>query len=980
MPRQFADRQLYDVIKTQGDTSITGSEVLTDPVGKLRVSTPQALIDTDFEYSTQSTKWESLNTLNNRPSAFYDVTSPLAVTAVSASTTTITVSTTTPPAVGTPIFVQGTTSAAANGWWVVATVSAGVSFTYVVSSSAGSGSIFDSTKTYVYSGNFYTGSGIPLTGTTAFTFSTTTITVTTTNAHGLTIGDGIFVVGLTATTNAPNGSFVVKTTPNVNTFTYTANATPTGTIGNTAGSVNLFPRPFGSVIHRSFDGGVDFTAGYPYTGNQLIRQTRRYFRYQSGKGIQFSTGTCLKPAFSVNSITATGSTVTVNLKTPHNLNGNYLASAGIPISGSAGAAFTYVDRVVTCTTSNSHGFSVGDKIYITGTTSSGTNAPNGTWTISSIVSATEFTFTVTNAPTGTITASTTSSLYPIGTGPFVTISGCTESAYNGTFLVLSVPSDVSFTYSALVAPTVSPAVGFPITVSPQSWWNAKNRIGLFDEQNGFFFEFDGQTLYAVKRSSTTQISGSIAVNAGTTTVTGTSTIFSKQLSPGDVIVIRGMTHNVLSILSDTSMVIYPEYRGTANLANAIVSKRIEERYPQNQWNLDQCDGLGPSEFNLDLTKMQMAYIDYAWYGAGAIRFGFKDQDGQIIYCHRIPNSNRNTEAYMRSGNMCARYECNTIPAYTTLAATLSNTATDALTVASTEGFPKSGVVVVTKPANVTSGSGSTVTGSIEYIQYNNKNATQFLGLRRSIISLTGPGGLTAGGGVSVSQTTTYSATAPVHVQAYPGQFSSTLAHWGSAVIMDGGYDDDKSYIFQAGMTTALSNLGAGASAALLSIRLAPSVDSGITGIIGARDLINRMQLTLRQMDIVATGTAAIFRVELVLNGRIGGSGAGAFAAAGGSSLAQVALHTATTPFTTVTGGETILSFFIYTPSVVQQDLNLVRDLGNSILGGGTSNTVPTTSANLYPDGPDVVTIRVTNVSAVATSTIAARISWTEAQA
>jgi hypothetical protein len=177
----------------------------------------------------------------------------------------------------------------------------------------------------------------------------------------------------------------------------------------------------------------------------------------------------------------------------------------------------------------------------------------------------------------------------------------------------------------------------------------------------------------------------------------------------------------------------------------------------------------------------------------------------------------------------------------------------------------------------------------------------------------------------------------------------------------------------------LSNLAASSSAALLSIRLAPSVDSGITGVLGARDLINRMQLTLRQMDIVATGTAAIFRVELVLNGRIGGSGAGAFASAGGSSLAQIATHS-TAGSTTVTGGETILSFFVYTPSVVQQDLNLVRDLGNSILGGGLNNTVPTSTVNLFPDGPDVVTIRVTNVSAVTTNTIASRISWTEAQA
>lgn len=980
MPRQFTNGQLYDVVKLQGDTSIKGSEVLTDPVGKLRVSTPQALIDTDFEYSTQSTKWESLNLLNNRPSAFYDVTSPLVVTDVVASTTTITVSTTTPPAVGTPIFVQGTTQAVANGWFVVASVNAGVSFTYVVASTAGSSSIFDVTKTYIYSASFYSGSGIPLTGTTAFTFSGTTITVTTTNAHGLSVGDGIFVVGLTGGTPAPTGNFVVSSTPSVNIFTYIAVAAPTVTINNTAGSTNIYPRPFGSTIHRSFDGGVDFTAGYPYSGNQLIRQTRRYFRYQSGKGIQFSTGTCLKPAFSVNSVTSVGTTVTVNLKNPHYLNRNYTTGNGITVSASAGVAFTYVDNVVTCTTVNNHGFSVGDQIFITGTTSSGTNPPNGTWTIRSIVSSTKFTFTVSNPPTGNITAVAASSLYCIGEGPFVTVSGCTDSAYNGTFLVQTIPSDTSFTYTSLATPAATPALGFPITISPSTWWNSKNRIGLFDEQNGFFFEYDGQTLYAVKRSSTAQISGVIAVNAGATTVTGTGTTFASQLIPGDYIVIRGMAYNVLSIISDTSMVIYPEYRGTANLSNTIVSKRVEERYPQSQWNLDPCNGKGPSEFNLDLTKMQMMYIDYAWYGAGAIRFGFKDQNGNILYCHRIVNSNRNTEAYMRSGNMCARYECNTLPAYTLLTASLADTATDAITVSSTEGFPKSGFAVLTKPANVSSGSGAAVVGGIEYIQYNSKTATQLLGLRRAVTSITGPGGLTAGGGNATAQTFTYSAAAPIQIQAYPGQFSSTLAHWGSAVIMDGRYDDDKSFIFQAPtLNTTVSNLAGAASAAILSIRLAPAVDSGITGILGARDLINRMQLTLRQMDVVTTGAAAIFRVELVLNGRIGGTGAGTFAAAGGSSLAQVATHS-TTGATTVTGGESILSFFAYTPGVVQQELNLVRDLGNSILGGGTTLTVPTSTVNLYPDGPDVVTVKVTNVSAVATNSISTRISWTEAQA
>jgi hypothetical protein len=196
--------------------------------------------------------------------------------------------------------------------------------------------------------------------------------------------------------------------------------------------------------------------------------------------------------------------------------------------------------------------------------------------------------------------------------------------------------------------------------------------------------------------------------------------------------------------------------------------------------------------------------------------------------------------------------------------------------------------------------------------------------------------------------------------------------------MDGRYDDDKSYIFQAGLTAPAALAVSASNVALLSIRLAPSVDSGLTGLLGARDLINRMQLTLRQMDVVATGSAVTLRVELILNGRLGGTGAGTFSAAGGSSLAQIATHSLTGA-TTITGGESILSFFVYTPSVVQQDLALVRDLGNSILGGGTTTTVPTSSVNLYPDGPDIVTVKVTSLTA-ATSTIAPRISWTEAQA
>jgi hypothetical protein len=357
--------------------------------------------------------------------------------------------------------------------------------------------------------------------------------------------------------------------------------------------------------------------------------------------------------------------------------------------------------------------------------------------------------------------------------------------------------------------------------------------------------------------------------------------------------------------------------------------------------------------------MQMFYADYTWYGAGAIRFGFKNNRGEVIYCHRIPNNNVNTEAYMRSGNLPARYETNTLPVRTFLTATLASGSTGPLTVNDTTFFPSTGTLLISAAGDTSS--------AIEYITYTGKTATTFTGLTRN-----------ATGGTGSATTFTYSATAPINIESYsPGQ-ASTVSHWGSSVIMDGRYDDDKSFVFVAGMsrTQTINNVAQDATVPLLSIRLSPSVDNGLSGVLGQREIINRMQLVLRSMAIQTTGAAAVFLVTLRLNGRVNG---GTFQAVGGSSLAQIAYH-GTGAGTSIAGGENIFGFYVYTPGVLAEDLFLVRDIGNSILGGGTNNNVPTTVNNIYPDGPDIITVCATNVTAVATNSINTRVSWTEAQA
>jgi hypothetical protein len=353
--------------------------------------------------------------------------------------------------------------------------------------------------------------------------------------------------------------------------------------------------------------------------------------------------------------------------------------------------------------------------------------------------------------------------------------------------------------------------------------------------------------------------------------------------------------------------------------------------------------------------MQMFYMDFTWYGAGAIRFGFKNNRGEVTYCHRIPGNNVNTEAYMRSGNLVARYEVNHLPYYTTLTSTLASTATTGATigVADTTGWPNTGTVVVT--------ASTSTAAPIEYITYSAKTANSLTIAAR-----------TQTGGSATTQTFTYSVTAPIKAELYSPQAAGQLSHWGSSVIMDGRYDDDKALVFNAGSLAPISNLLQNVRQPILSIRIAPSVDSGNTGLLGVREIINRMQLTLRQMDVYTSGSA--FKMEIFLNGRLSG---GTFSALGGSSLAQVAYHTSGQ---TLIGGEAIFGFFTSNSGTITQDLSIVRDIGTSILGGGNSNAVPTTPVNLYPDGPDMLTVCCTNITNQSTNTINSRLSWTEAQA
>jgi len=938
------------ILVEESNETFQPMEILMDPVNKLRTSSPQALIDTDFEYSTQTTKWESIALINNRPFAYYNTYNPLAYTDVTATnlSRTVTVTSTANPTVGTPVFIQDTTWAGADGLFMIET-SSGSNFTYTarIAYPGTTGSINNANTTNIYQGYVFTGASISLS---TVTYSGTVVTVTCSVPHGLLLGNEIGIIGLTASTNAPNGSWTVATVTSPTVFTYNVISTPTGTIAY--GSATLYVRPQGNFLHRAFDGGVTFSTNASSHNQQLIRQTRRYFRYQSGKGIQMSTGTLLKPNLNLDSITAVGAVITVVTKVQHNIN----------------------------------------------------------------------------------------------PGITITISGLDQTAYNGTYTVASVIDPYKFTYISTnrldttgSTPSIATPTGLPY-LSVSNWYGANTRVGMFDNQNGVFFEYDGQTIYAVRRSSTYQINGWASINAGSNSVTGitlngVSPIFSKQLVPGDYVVIKGMSYKVETIASDSSMTIQPPYRGSVNLSAAVISKTIDYRVPQSSWNIDRADGTGVSGFTLDLSRMQMFYLDYSWYGAGFIRWGFRGLNGDVMYCHKSPNNNVNYQAYMRSGNLPARYESNTFSKSTQLANIQANGGT-------TLGSSDVTIYVNTLPAGwPMSGAGIAVirnATAYEYVNFAGVGTANIAG-QYTVSTLTGVTRAQAGGtltfttntatpvisGVSTAgvqigqyvfsttnavpantfvvsfvvntsvtlsqapmangssslifspmagaaQSFTYSATAPIAVDLHAPLFASTISHWGTSVIMDGRFDDDKSYVFTRGMTTTLA-INNGVNNAVMSFRIAPSVSSGVAGsTLGIRELVNRMQMILRQLDVFSNGQ---FLMTLVLNGTVS-SATPNWASVGGSSLAQYIFHTSAT---TIAGGETVFGFFLNTTgsgyTTTQQDLTLVRDMGTSILGGG----VAAANVGVYPDGPDVITVMAQNIG-TGSGNIFARLSWTEAQA
>jgi hypothetical protein len=877
------DRIQIFVEDTEKHVQIKPWDFGTDAIERMRVSNPESLIDADFEYGLQPTKWAGYGTVRGYPSGYElpgvdlittAITTDFTTTSTTNSLITVTTSASHGISAGQVVNISGLNSGTlgfsrADGTFIVNSVPSGTTLTYFARGVVGTsnGQTLFTDATLMKRGALYTGSSIPVATVTSNGANPSIITLTFTNPHGLIPGTPIHSIIASGTNvTLASGPFVITSTPSLTSLTYTARA---GGAVSSPATVTLYAFTNATITHRPQDGGVILSTKTPSYGATVARQSKKYFRYQSGKGFLWSSGTLFKPNYDLRSVTASN---------------------------------TSIGSTITVTTDDiDHGLQIGANVELAGVTTGG---------------------------------------------------------YNGQYTVASITSDYQFTVTATQALSSTTAnLAIRPKVYVKSWDGAAVRAGMFDEQNGLFWEYDGQLLSVVRRSATTQISGTLEVTQNSNAIIGSNTRFAQQLKAGDRVVIRGMTHHVIQVASDTSMFITPDYRGVN--ATGVKGNIIEEiRIPQSQFNIDTVDGNGPSGYNVDLNKMQMVGLQYTWYGAGFVDFMIRGSDGNWVYVHRMKNNNVNDEAYMRSGNLPVRYSIENDTPVTALTGDVNNSQTT-IPVADLTHFPTIGTLYINN----------------EIIRYSGKSTSTGAGnltgcTRAATLSQWQSG--TASNFTAGAAASHLSGTGVVLIS---NTCSPTLSHWGSALIIDGGFTKDRGYIFnyqRVGISLGTTNQTA------FLIRLAPSVSNSQIGALGVRDLLNRSQLLLQAVGIAVSGGSSpgACVIEGVINPKNFSSATwlplNTESVGGQPSLAQVATSVTWSSGSFAIPGEQVFAFTAPTTTSGavndRLDLDQLKELTGAPLGGDFQ----------YPDGSDILAINVRLTTGTAAGHVLLR--WSEAQA
>lgn len=198
-------------------------------------------------------------------------------------------------------------------------------------------------------------------------------------------------------------------------------------------------------------------------------------------------------------------------------------------------------------------------------------------------------------------------------------------------------------------PGVGNFVIMTLSHSDQGKANNSRRWGYGNSLNGLFFKLDGTTL-KVSIHSTTDHLPQTKTATGTNgssqlTLSDTNDLVVGMYLAGAGITFESQISNIAGNVVTLTSPLYDDVSGPIPFFETTI-----DDVPQASWNGDKLDGTGLSDQTIDLTKANFYWMDFAWLGVGAVRFGIMGEDGARITCHTFRNPNNKLGAYMQSGS------------------------------------------------------------------------------------------------------------------------------------------------------------------------------------------------------------------------------------------------------------------------------------------------------------------------------------------
>jgi len=266
---QMAYTRESGFLQTIVDNGIRFNDTGRDVVEKLRVSNPQSLIDTDFEYSLQAIKWEFVNLNNNIPGVFARSNEPAytaeQITSINPTgagnrdvLVTVNITPKLPFKVGDAIVIKDSANSIyVDGAYAISQVPTLSSFVITTKSPGALSGDQKTPYTVLYTGSFYENSQMLINGVSGVA-STSAAKINFTYPHNLFIGSPINVIDPNQSTAKYVGSFSVSAVDSDYTVTY-----QTGVSSNFASSTTriipssglVYARSDGVAIYRDFYGG-----------------------------------------------------------------------------------------------------------------------------------------------------------------------------------------------------------------------------------------------------------------------------------------------------------------------------------------------------------------------------------------------------------------------------------------------------------------------------------------------------------------------------------------------------------------------------------------------------------------------------------------------------------------------------------------------------------------------------------------------------